>query len=374
MPSAEEVVARAIAEAGTSYFGPAPFGLGLQRTLEAFARLPLRPEVRQQVHARLVEELVNRLKIEQWFADHPEAGQQEIDGPILVCGLPRTGTTATVGMLALDPRFRFLRGWEGASPLPPPRLTDEPNDPRALAAREAARHYSNPEQHINDSDGPQEDLAMLAGLTMQAFHGALPMPDDYLRAWIDDDYTGFYALHHRVLKLLQSERPPHLWLLKAPPHLFRLDAFFREYPGAKFVWTHRDPAKVIPSVASLQYTLNAERCIDGSLDKSAAGQRWLGFWAEGMRRGLAARAAIGEERFVDVWNDDLVARPVATLAALYGKLGFDFTPAMQANVEDYQARNARGAHGEHRYTPEEYGLTREAIRAEFKDYIARFGL
>jgi hypothetical protein len=82
MPSAEGIVARAIAEAGSSQFGPAPFGLGLQRTLEAFARLPLRPEVRDSLHERLVQDLVNRLKIEQWCADHPEIEKQKIDGGI----------------------------------------------------------------------------------------------------------------------------------------------------------------------------------------------------------------------------------------------------------------------------------------------------
>jgi hypothetical protein len=269
-PTAETIVARAIAQAGSSHFGPAPFGLGLQRTLEAFARIPLKLEVREAVTARLVQDLVNRLRIEQWIADHPEVEQQRIEGPLLVCGLPRTGTTATVGMLSLDPRFRFLRGWEANNPVPPPRLEDEQSDPRAVAAREAAKLYQNRELHISDPDGPEEDLAMLASLTMQAFHGALPMPDDYLRAWMEDDYAGFYTLHHRVLKLLQSARPPHRWLLKAPPHLFRLDAFFREYPNARFIWTHRDPAKVIPSVASLQYTLNAERCAEGALDKHPA--------------------------------------------------------------------------------------------------------
>src|SRR5262245_15589110 len=99
-PTAEEIVARAIAQAGSSHFGPAPFGLGLQRTLEAFARLPLKPEVREAVNARLVTDLVNRLKIEQWYQAHPEVEAQRIEGPLLVCGLPRTGTTATVGMLA----------------------------------------------------------------------------------------------------------------------------------------------------------------------------------------------------------------------------------------------------------------------------------
>lgn len=374
MPNAEDIVARAIAEAGTSHFGPAPFGLGLQRTIEAFARLPLRPEVRDTLHERLVQDLVNRLKIEQWCADHPEIEKQKIEGPFLICGLPRTGSTATAGLLALDPGLRFLRGWEAGSPVPPPKLESEDEDPRAVAMREAVRHYQNKAMNIHDPDGPVEDMVSLASLTMQAYHGSLPMPGDYLKAWIDDDYSGFYALHHRVLKLLQSERPPHRWTLKAPLHLFRLDAFLREYPNARFIWTHRDPAKVIPSVASVQYTLYAERCIEGSIDKQAVGRQLLAFWAEGMRRGLAARAAIGEDRIVDLWNDDLVARPVETLAALYEKLGFAFTPAMLEAIEDYQSRNAAAVRGEHRYTAEEFGLNRDMIRAEFKDYTERFKL
>ncbi|MEZ5737669.1 MAG: sulfotransferase [Novosphingobium sp.] len=371
----DEAKARAIALAEADDFGPAGFEEGLERTLDAFACVPLTPEACTAAMDRIVADLANRLSIEQWYKDHPEVKDQEIEGPVLVCGLPRTGTTATVGMMAVDPRYRFLRGWEATSPVPPPVAGDEADDPRVVAAHETARKFASQQsQHIMDPDGPEEDLAMLAPLNMHAYHGAYPMPDDYLAWWASSDFASTYAYHRRVLKLLQSRRPPHLWLIKAPIHLFKLEAFAAEYPDAKFVWTHRDPAKVIPSVSSLQYTLYAQRCVEGSLDKLAAGPKALAFWTDGMARGLAARKAIGEHRFIDVWNDDVVARPIETFEALYDKLGFDITPDFRAGLEDYNRRNARGAHGEHRYTAEEYGLSRESIRAAFGDYVERFRL
>jgi hypothetical protein len=370
--TAAEAMAQAAALAGWDDFGPSGFEEGLERALAAFARLPLKPEVRASATDRIVQDLVNRLRIEQWYAAHPAIAEQRIEGPVLVCGLPRTGTTATVGMLALDPRFRFPRMWEMAQPVPPPRLADEPDDPRAAAYREASRARSQAAQHISDPDGPEEDMVGLAPLNMHAYHGAFPMPDDFLAWWIAADFASTYAYHRRVLKLLQSERPPRLWLLKGPVHLFRLDAFLAEYPETRFVWTHRDPARVIPSVASLQYTLYAQRCEEGALDKAREGPKALAFWAEGMRRALAARDRIGEHRFVDVWNRDLVARPVETFAKLYDRLGFAFTPEIEAAIAEYDRRNARGAFGEHRYTPEEYGLTPKAIRAVLRDYCERF--
>ena len=374
-PTARQCINQAVARAGSSDFGPPGWEQGLTRTLGAFASLPLTPAAREAVHARLIEDLANRLRIEQWYKDHPEVESQQIAGPLLVCGLPRTGTTATVGMLALDrERFRFLRAWEAMSPVPPPNLPGEANDPRAIAAREALRARENPEQHIHDTDGPEEDQALLAPLTMQAYHGALPMPDDYLNWWMTCDFGLYYAYQRRVLKLLQSQRGPSFWLLKSPVHLFRLEAFAREYPEARFVWTHRDPARVIPSVSSLQYTLWQERCEPGFRTREETGPHFLAFWSLAMRRALAFRDALGDHRFIDVWNEDVVADPVATFAGLYARLGFEFTGELQGRIADYSRRNARGAHGEHRYTAEEYGLTRESIREGFAQYVERFGL
>jgi hypothetical protein len=370
----EAAIAQAVEIAGFDDFGPEGFREGLARSLAAFARLPLTPEARAQVHRRTVGELVTRLRIEQWFRDHPEVEDQPIEGPIFVVGMPRTGTTATVGMLALDPRFRFLRGWEGAAPLPPPVAGEEDADPRVIAARAAAKDYDKAHIHLADPDGPEEDLVFLSGLDMHAYHGAYPMPPDYIDWWIGEDFASTYAYHARVLKLLQSRRPPRLWLLKSPPHLFKLEAIVRRYPAAKFVMTHRDPLKIIPSVASLHCMLHEERCIPGSIDKAEIGRRLLAFWAEGVRRGLAARVAVGEHRFVDVRNEDVVARPIETFERIYAHLGLELGPDLRQRIGDYNSAKAPGAFGAHRYTLEEYGLSADAVRAAFSGYGERFGV
>lgn len=372
--SPEHAIAKAIEIAGSNDFGPDGWQEGLARSLDGFARLPLKPEVLTASVDKLVHDLATRLRIEQWYKQHPGADDKPLEGPVFVVGLPRTGTTATVGMMALDERFRFLRAWEGTDPLPPPVLGEEDADPRVIAARKASSDYAMAHMHIHDPDGPEEDLAMLAGLAMRSYHGTLPMPDDYVEWWLNADFTSFYAYQERVLKLLQSCRPPHLWLLKSPPHLLRLREIARQYPDAKFIMTHRDPRKVVASVASLHSALHEERCLPGSIDRKAVGPRHLAIWTEAMRRGLAARAEIGEDRFVDVRNEDVVERPIETFERIYDHLGMAVTPALSRRLQAYNSRNAPGAFGQHRYTAEEYGLTDSAIRAGFREYIDRFAL
>ena len=138
--------------------------------------------------------------------------------------------------------------------------------------------------------------------------------------------------------------------------------------------THRDPVKVIASVSSLHTMLHEERCLPGSIDPLTIGPHHLALWSEGMRRGLAARAEIGEHRFIDASNDDVVRHPLQTFERIYEFLGMPVTPALQQKLQDYNSRNAPGNFGKHAYSPEQYGLTRQAIRSAFGDYIDRFGL
>lgn len=370
--NAAEARASAIALAGSDDFGPSGFEDGLERNLAAFAGLPLTATARQTALNGLVQSLATRLKLIAWHKANPVT--PPVEDPVFVVGMPRTGTTATVAMLALNPALRFLRGWEGSQPLPPPIAGEEDSDPRAVAARETARAYDKGHMHLFDPDGPEEDLVFLAGLDMRAYHGAYPMPQAYVDWWIDADFTTTYALHEQVLRMLHSHRPPHRWLLKSPVALFRLRDIARRYPTAKFVMTHRDPLKLIPSVASLHCTLHAERCLPGSIDKPATGRALLQFWAEGVRRGLAARAEIGEHRFLDVTNAAVVADPLNEMARIHAFLGLDLDETTQARLIAYHQRNAAGAHGEHRYTLAEYGLSEAAVRAAFGGYCARFGV
>jgi hypothetical protein len=131
---------------------------------------------------------------------------------------------------------------------------------------------------------------------------------------------------------------------------------------------------VIASVASLHTALYEERSLPGAIDRKEVGRRSIEFWTEGMRRGLAARDRLGEARFVDVTNDEVVKRPIETFERIYDFLGMSLTPQLRQALADYNARNAPGNFGAHRYTPEEYGLSADGIRAAFREYIDRFGL
>ncbi len=373
-PTFEQVVAMAVAAAGSDDFGGDGWRDGLNQSLTAFQQIPLTPEARLSAMAKLVHDLSMRLRIEQWHKHNPEAAAVPVEGPIIVVGLPRTGTTALVGMMALDERFRFLRSWEGASPLPPPIGGEEDDDPRVQAARAAAAGYDKPHVHLHDPDGPEEDAMMLSGLDMRSYHGPYPTPDAYVDWWLDADFAPFFALHEKVLRMLHSRRPPHLWLLKSPIYLFRLKEIAAQYPNARFVMTHRDPSKVIPSVASLHTMLHEARCLPGSVNPLQVGPRHLRVWSEGMRRGLAARAEIGEHRFIDVKNDDVVKRPMQISERIYDHIGLSVTAPLAQRLEEYTSRNAPGNFGTHRYTAEQYGLTTAGIRTVFGDYIERFAV
>lgn len=364
--------ALAAERAGSDDFGAPGYEKGLARTLTAIAGMPLTASAHAAALDRIVQDLANRARIERWYRGHPETEAQRIERPVFVVGLPRTGTTATVGMMALDPRFRFLRAWEAADPAPPPVAGEEASDPRRVAAVRAGEQHSHRNMHITDVEGPEEDPVFLYGLDMHAYYGQLPMPQDYTDWWIGADFASTYAMHERALKLLQSRGPSRPWLLKGPVHIFRLDELAARYPDARFVMTHRDPAKVIPSVASLQINLHAARCLPGSLDKRERGRMALAFWAQGIDRALAARERIGEDRFVDVHNDEVVRDPVAALGRVYDHIGMDLPPGLAADIADYARRNAPGAHGKHLYTLAEYGLEDGAIRSAFAGYLDRF--
>lgn len=370
----DEARDRARALTGYHDFGSAEFHEGLERICGAMPRMPLLPAVRDQLERKIIGDLANRLRIEAWYTEHPEVEDEVIEGVVLVCGLPRTGTTATVAMLALDERLRFLRAWEALQPLPPPDLVNEKVDPRRQAAIEGAKSYAMRAKHLNDPDGPEEDIALLSGLTMHSYNGHLPMPADYIDWWIRRDFTGHYRYLERVLKLLQSRRGPRTWLLKSPPHLFHLAAFARRFPDTRYVWTHRDPAKVLSSAASLQSGMQAERSEPDGIDLQACGRGLLRFWREGMDKALAARAAIGEDRFIDIDNAQVVARPLEVFERIYTHLRLPLGEALRARLAAYNADNAPGAFGAHRHAPEEYGLTRDEVRSVFADYVERFAV
>ena len=94
----------------------------------------------------------------------------------------------------------------------------------------------------------------------------------------------------------------------------------------------------------------------------------------GMERALASRDRIGEDRFIDIHHHDLIADPHGTLERIYAFLGKDLRPSVHDALDAWLLKHRSGAHGDHRYTPEEYGLTEQGIRDDYGFYIDRFNI
>jgi hypothetical protein len=370
-PTRDALMADAAASTGFSDFGPGDFREGLDALLESLERdADLSPAAAAGVVGDLTRRLVNRLQVEAWYHDHPELAELSVQGPVDINGLPRTGTTALANMMSLDPQFRSLRGWEQSQPCPPPHVENEATDPRRLqAARE--NELLSPElksMHIYDVDATMEDTELLG----MAFHGqqfTLPVYG-YHAWWRAADLTATYHYHRRVAVLLQSQRPPNRWLFKAPHHNFHLEAILAAYPDARFVMTHRDPAKSVPSWASIVSTIFPAP--DGQRDLHRLGREVAEHLRVGVEHAIAARARIGEARFFDVHHRELIADPMGTVRSVYEFLGLELRSEVERALLDWQDANRSGSHGTHRYTAEQFGLSTAQLRADYDFYIRHF--
>lgn len=370
-PTGDQLMADAMEATGLSDFGPGDFRQGLGVLLDSLERDgDFSPETDATVAAKLHSWLVNRLEVEAWYVSHPEIEDLPVRGPVDVMGLPRTGTTALGNMLSLDPQFRSLRMWEQRKPCPPPTSGGEATDPRRLAYADEvdALPADLKAMHLYEVDATVEDSDVLG----MAFHGqqmTLPVYT-YQAWWRAADSTQAFHYHRRIAKLLQSQRPPNLWLFKAPHHKFHLEAVVAGYPDVKFVMTHRDPGKVVPSYSSIVSAILPPAA--GERDVKRLGNEICNHLREGMENCIGARARIGEDCFLDVHHREFLADSIGTAKRVYGFLGLELTPSVEQTMRDWHTANRTGAHGAHKYTAEQFGLTTAQVRSDYDFYIRHF--
>lgn len=366
MVTADVLVERARASAGLSDLGPTGWQTGLDHLLASVARDVRDGEAEARIEALIVDRLVTRLRVEAWYAEHGAEAQHRVQSPLVVIGLPRTGTTALHYLLALDSRFRYLRSWELKDPVPPPDIATEATDPRR------PRDGPSPNvRHIADIDGPAEDFPIHA-LAFDHAELTLPVPS-HSRWWRTASHDSLFRYHERILRLLHSHRPPEAWLLKMPSYLFLLPEFIAHYPDARFVMTHRDPVPAMASTCSTVAAARRKRTPTWSPDADF-GPGLLEHWAEGMRSGLAARDALGDERFIDVAQHELEADALGTAERIYDFAGLTLDDDVRVAMAKWAAANQRGSRGAHRYTAEEYGLDPAEINDSFAPYLERYGV
>lgn len=322
--------------------------------------------------------LCRRLEVEHWYSLHPEIDEQEITAPLMVLGLPRTGSTALHNILAADPQVRVLRSWESAAPCPPPETATQHSDPRIAAMAEQLA---------------LSDLAMPRMKQMLPMTATSPIEDQYLMGmdfksqvfmpmWRIPSYTDWFdfkadlvpTFHYvkRVLKLLQWRCPPTRWRLKNPTYSQCIDALDAVFPDARYCMTHRDVEDVIPSVADLYFEMS-HRNTDAP-DRAWMGEATTRNCELGMRRMIAFREAGNEQRFQDMSFKALQADPIPVIERLYDFLGEAFTDETRAAMLAWRAATPRDKHGRHEYDAADFGLDKAVLRQRFGFYYDRFGL
>ncbi len=343
----------------------------LTRAAETEARLT--PFGRFYIRRELVQRLSNRLRIQDAVRRDPAILSEPVDRPVFILGLPRTGTTHLHRLLARDPRSRVLMTWEMAEPVPAPRPETYESDPRIARIARNLRlvHWAGPRlRAIHDIDArePEECISLMAN-DLRSLYFAVGIHIPSYTRWLEEqDLTEPYRRHRRQLQLLQRHFRRDRWVLKAPVHMQGLSSLLAVYPDARVVWTHRDPADVIASTASLLYHFRSAFCRD--LDPRQVGPEALEQMARWVEQGLQARAAhrskgAGSARFVDVAYQDVVRSPVSTVERVYRALDLPFDEDTRCRMQRHLDRAVQHRHGVHRYRLEEYGLDRAQVARRF---------
>jgi len=379
---ADELVALARKTTGLEDFGDPGWERGyraLMSALDGEAKLHLLGRV--LTRAEVLRVLQTKLRLQRAWTERPAILREPIAAPLFVLGPPRSGTTILLELLALDPSLRAPIAWEAAHPLP---LLADP-------ARDVAHRMelAESEQELWAEIGPEF-------ITMHELRHDLPCECvhftqvDFGGPYWSMQYdapshmqwrlttpgldAGLYAGHRRFLQTLQHGGAARRWLLKSPAHLSTLPALFAEYPDARVIHTHRDPAKFVGSVANLVCTLRFMR--SDAVDVAQQGQIALGTFKYLLELGIQLRkaGALPEKQIVDSHYLDLMSDPVANLQRVYEQLGLAWPSGHAERIRTYLREKPKAKFGAHTYKYEELGLDVNVVREQFEPYVAHYGI
>jgi len=362
---------------GLSDFGEDGWQEGLERLIASAQSEARLNAVGQATFEGLAITLLSRrLEVEDWYARHPEIDEQEIVAPLMVLGLPRTGSTALHNLLGADPKVRVLRNWESTAPCPPPKTATQHSDPRIaamerqMALRDAVMPRMKQMLPMTATSPIEDQFLMAMDFKSQVFMPMFRIPG--YTHWFDHeaDLVPTFSYVKRVLKLLQWRCPPTRWRLKNPTYSQCIDALDKVFPDARYCMTHRDVADVIPSAADLYFEMS--RSNTDHIDRQWIGEVTISNCEIGMRRMIEFRDAGNEQRFLDLHFKPLQTDPLPVIANLYQFLGEDLTDETRAAMLAWREETPRGKHGQHDYDPAEFGLDKAVLRERFRFYSKRF--
>ncbi|ORV60519.1 sulfotransferase family protein [Mycobacterium fragae] len=373
---AEALHAKAIAETGLTDFGPDDYRGRLDVYLAALREVDgMHGPGIVNFHTQLLQWLKNRLLLNDLLARHPEIHDIELAPPVVIAGLPRTGTTHLHNLLAAAPTFRTLPYWESVEPFPLPVEAGIEPDPRRTRMNAAVEFMNATMPHFRlmhemTTDHVHEEIQLLANDFSSMLFETLAHVPRWRDYYVAHDQSPSYRHLAVQLKALQFLRGGRRWLLKSPQHLEQLPVLDAVFPGVIVVCTHRDPVPVALSmIAMIAYSARMHRSPVPVAEIAAS-------WVDRLQLMLAAlvrdRGVIPPERSIDVRFDDFMADESGVAERVYNLAGEPLPDAARAAMAEYLAGHQRGRLGQIATSAEMFGLDEDDLRARFSGYCQRF--
>lgn len=347
----------------------------------------LSPMGRVAQHTLFVQLLANRLLVQHELARHPAILDRPVEAPIVIAGLPRTGTTHLHNLLAADPHLRTLPYWEALEPVLPDHertgADGSATDPDPRLARtdgalwfvnEAMPHFVR--MHEMTTRHTHEEIQLLAlDFSTMLFEATMPLPR--YRDWFDaNDQTESYRYLRTVLQVLThlraGEGAGDRWALKSPQHLAQFGPLMAAFPDATVVVTHRDPVAVTASMATM--AAYSSRLNVAHPDPLAIGAYWADRVEHLLRSCVRDRDLLPAGRSIDVRFDEFMADDLAMAQRVYDVARQPWTSDVATALHTYVAEHPRGRHGTVVYDPAQVGLDPVERRAALAFYADRFAV
>lgn len=382
--SEDAVLAAAREATGLADFGPEDFHERLRRLLDEWnGDTRSRALKKAMLYGYAVRYATNRLLIQDLLNRHPEIHDEPIERPIVVVGMPRSGTTHLLNLLGADSRLRSTPLWETYQPVPNPREPARADgvDPRYArsAAQWEAQQIANPlsaAMHAMEPDHFHEDVELMgpdfAGYNFEWLARAPKWRDYYLST----DQTPHYEYMKTVLKILQWQdvqagKPRKRWVTKCPQHLEQLPVLKAVFPDATVAITYRDPVEVIQSAITM--IAYGERMAYPTIDAQGLLEYWTDRVEKLLRACVRDRHVWPEAQSVDVPFDTFMADDMAVVREVRAKAGLPESEQANREVREFIDSHPRGKFGQVVYNLErDFGVAPSELRKRFAFYYEAF--
>lgn len=365
-------------QTGLRHFGAPSYLASMHALAHAFDNdTTLTPSGWRLVHDLFfLDPLISRLYTERSLARHNDLAATRVTEPIIITGLPRTGSTALHRLLALDPQFHGLPYWLARTPMPRPPTAkwDTYAEYRACVARINDMFAEAPDAY-DAHPFTAGDIEECGTLLYQEFcyiglHSVLPSYDRWLR---DHSPETAYRRYLDTLRVIASNQPQKPWILKYPYHLAHLSTLVRLVPDARIILTHRDPLKAIPSFCHLIHT--RRQLWEGDcVSVREIGPAECDFWHDALTRAQEVRSQ-RPSQFFDVEHYQFTQDPMGTVRSIYRHFDLALSPDVEELFKRRLSSHAGFAAAPQNHHPQDFGLTDSHIASIFSEYRRehRFG-